>query len=558
MKTMTLAGKRLQTGAEISSDAEWWRGGVIYQVYPRSFQDTSGDGVGDLIGIAERIGYIASLGVDAVWVSPFFTSPMKDFGYDVSDYTNVDPMFGTLGDFDYLVKVAHEHGIRVMIDLVMSHSSDQHPWFVESRSSRDNPKADWYVWAEPKPDGTPPNNWLSIFGGSAWQWDGKREQYFMHNFLTSQPDLNLHNMEVQQALLDVVRFWLDRGVDGFRLDTINFYFHDKQLRDNPPLAKELRNDSIAPAVNPYNHQLHLYDKNRPENIDFLRRFRALLDEYPGTTAVGEVGDAQIGLQIVADYTSGVDKMHMCYAFEFLANDKITVARVKQVMTDFMNVAPEGWACWAFSNHDVVRHATRWGTGVNDPDRYMRLLVGLLMTLRGSVCLYQGEELGLTEADLAYEDLQDPYGIQFWPDFKGRDGCRTPMVWSEHEQSAGFTVGQPWLPVPPEHRHLAVDAQDHVQASMLNHYRRLLAFRHAHRPLAKGALEFHESGDNVLSIIRRDGNETIFCAFNLSEEMQVIDCPDGSIEPLDGHGFSGFLRSDTIELSPYDAFFARLG
>ncbi|WP_422372704.1 alpha-glucosidase family protein [Hoeflea sp.] len=558
MKTMTLAGKRLQTGAEISSDAEWWRGGVIYQVYPRSFQDTSGDGVGDLIGIAERIGYIASLGVDAVWVSPFFTSPMKDFGYDVSDYTNVDPMFGTLGDFDHLVKVAHDHGIRVMIDLVMSHSSDQHPWFVESRSSRDNPKADWYVWAEPKPDGTPPNNWLSIFGGSAWQWDGKREQYFMHNFLTSQPDLNLHNMEVQQALLDVVRFWLDRGVDGFRLDTINFYFHDKELRDNPPLAKELRNDSIAPAVNPYNHQLHLYDKNRPENLDFLRRFRALLDEYPGTTAVGEVGDAQIGLQIVADYTSGVDKMHMCYAFEFLANDRITVARVKQVMNDFMAVAPEGWACWAFSNHDVVRHATRWAAGVNDPDRYMRLLVGLLMTLRGSVCLYQGEELGLTEADLAYEDLQDPYGIQFWPDFKGRDGCRTPMVWAEHEQSAGFTVGQPWLPVPPEHRHLAVDAQDHVQASMLNHYRRLLAFRRAHRPLAKGTLEFHESGDSVLSIIRRDGNETIFCAFNLSEEMQVIDCPDGPLEPLDGHGFSGFLRSDTIELSPYDAFFARLG
>ncbi|MEQ8305147.1 MAG: alpha-glucosidase family protein [Hoeflea sp.] len=558
MKTMTLAGKRSQPGSEIVPDPDWWRGGIIYQVYPRSFQDISGDGVGDLIGIAERMDYIASLGVDAVWVSPFFTSPMKDFGYDVSDYTNVDPMFGTLGDFDHLVKIAHDHGIRVIIDLVLSHSSDQHPWFVESRSDRDNPKADWYIWAEPKPDGTPPNNWLSIFGGSAWQWDGKREQYYMHNFLTSQPDLNLHNMEVQQALLDVVRFWLDRGVDGFRLDTINFYFHDKELRDNPPLAKELRNDSIAPAVNPYNHQLHLYDKNRPENLDFLRRFRALLDEYPGTTAVGEVGDAQIGLQIVADYTSGADKMHMCYAFEFLANEKITVARVKQVMTDFMNVAPEGWACWAFSNHDVVRHASRWGADVNDLDRYLRLLSGLIITLRGTVCLYQGEELGLTEAELAYEDLQDPYGIQFWPDFKGRDGCRTPMVWSEHEQSAGFTVGQPWLPVPPEHRHLAVDAQDHVQASMLNHYRRLLAFRHAHRPLAKGTLEFHESGDSVLSIIRRDGNETIFCAFNLSEEMQVIDCPDGPLEPLDGHGFSGFLRSDTVELSPYDAFFARLG
>lgn len=558
MKTMTLAGKRLHTGAEIMTDADWWRGAVIYQVYPRSFQDTSGDGVGDLIGIAERIGYIASLGVDAVWISPFFTSPMKDFGYDVSDYTNVDPMFGTLGDFDYLVKVAHEHGIRVMIDLVLSHSSDQHPWFVESRADRDNPKADWYVWAEPKPDGTPPNNWMSIFGGSAWQWDGTREQYFMHNFLTSQPDLNLHNEEVQAALLDVVRFWLDRGVDGFRLDTINFYFHDEQLRDNPPLAKELRNDTIAPAVNPYNHQLHVYDKNRPENIAFLKRFRAVLDEYPGTTAVGEVGDAQNGLQIVADYTSGTDKMHMCYAFEFLAREKLTVARVRTVLSDFMTAAPEGWACWAFSNHDVVRHATRWGADVTDLHHYLRLVAGLIMSLRGSICLYQGEELGLTEADLAFEDLQDPYGIQFWPDFKGRDGCRTPMVWSEHEQSAGFTNGQPWLPVPPEHRHLAVDAQELVQASMLNHYRRMLAFRRMHQPLIKGSLEFHESGEHVLSMIRRDGNEAIFCAFNLSEEIQVIDRPAGIVETLDGHGFSGFLRADTIEISPYDAFFARLG
>jgi alpha-glucosidase len=558
MKTMTLAGKRLQTGTEMAPDSEWWRGGVIYQVYPRSYQDTSGDGIGDLIGIAERIGYIASLGVDAIWISPFFTSPMKDFGYDVSDYTNVDPMFGTLGEFDHLVRVAHDHGIRIIIDLVLSHSSDLHPWFVESRMDRDNPKADWYVWAEPKPDGTPPNNWLSIFGGSAWQWDGKREQYYLHNFLTSQPDLNFHNEEVRTALLDVVRFWLDRGVDGFRLDTINFFFHDKELRDNPPLAKELRNDTIAPAVNPYNHQLHVYDKNRPENIEFLKRFRALLDEYPGTTAVGEVGDAQIGLQIVADYTSGHDKMHMCYAFEFLANAPITVQRVRTVLNDFMTAAPEGWACWAFSNHDVVRHATRWSSGVGDTDRYMRLLIGLLLSLRGSVCLYQGEELGLTEADLAFEDLQDPYGIQFWPDFKGRDGCRTPMVWSEHEQSAGFTTGQPWLPIPPEHRHLAVETQDHVQASMLNHYRHLLAFRRLHPVLAKGSLEFVDTGEDVLSIIRRDGNEAMFCAFNLSDEIQVIERPQGGIEPLDGHGFSGLLRPDTIEISPYDAFFARLG
>ncbi|MGA9434974.1 MAG: alpha-amylase family glycosyl hydrolase, partial [Roseobacter sp.] len=247
-------------------DKDWWRGAVIYQIYPRSFQDSNGDGIGDLIGIAQRMGYIASLGVDAIWISPFFTSPMKDFGYDVSDYCDVDPMFGTLADFDIVVETAHQHGLKVMIDLVLSHTSDQHPWFVESQSDRTNNKADWYVWSDPKPDGTPPNNWLSIFGGPAWQWDPGREQYYLHNFLVEQPDLNFHNEQVQNVLLSTTRFWLDRGVDGFRLDTINFYYADKDLRDNPALPKEKRNDNIAPSVNPYNHQEHVHSKNQPENL----------------------------------------------------------------------------------------------------------------------------------------------------------------------------------------------------------------------------------------------------------------------------------------------------
>ncbi|PWW01347.1 alpha-glucosidase [Hoeflea marina] len=555
---MRLASSESASRSRPAIDPDWWRGAVIYQVYPRSYQDTSGDGIGDLRGIAERLPHIASLGVDAIWISPFFTSPMRDFGYDVSDYTNVDPMFGTLNDFDHLVAEAHGHGIRVMIDLVISHTSDQHPWFIESRRDRTNPRADWYVWADPKPDGTPPTNWLSIFGGSAWQWDPSRQQYFMHNFLTSQPDLNFHNPEVQEALLAATRFWLERGVDGFRLDTINFYFHDKELRDNPALPPEQRNASIAPSVNPYNHQNHLYDKNRPENLAFLKRFRALMDEFPAIAAVGEVGDAQYGLQIVADYTSGNDKMHMCYAFEFLAADPLSPARVRAVMTDFMTAAPEGWACWAFSNHDVVRHASRWGDHVGDRDRYLRMLAGLLLSLRGSVCLYQGEELGLTEAELSFEDLRDPYGIQFWPDFKGRDGCRTPMVWSEHAASAGFTDGHPWLPIPSEHRHLAVDAQEHVQGSMLNHYRHLTAFRAQHPALAKGDMVFLDSGDAVLSFTRSFGNETVYCAFNMSEVEQAIPLPEGVLTALHGHGFSGMIRPDTIAIPPYDAFFARLG
>ncbi|MEM9268958.1 MAG: alpha-amylase family glycosyl hydrolase, partial [Pseudomonadota bacterium] len=280
----------------LTPDPDWWRGAVIYQIYPRSFQDSNGDGIGDLRGIIDRLPYVASLGVDAIWISPFFTSPMEDFGYDVSDYRDVDPMFGTLGDFDALIERAHGLGLRVMIDLVLSHTSAQHPWFEESRQSRDNPKSDWYVWADPNLDGTPPNNWLSIFGGSAWAWDGTRRQYYLHNFLASQPDLNFHCEAVQDALLDVARFWLEQGVDGFRLDTINFYVHDKDLRSNPALPVEARNATIAPDVNPYNYQDHLYDKNRPENLAFLRRLRAVMDDYPDTAAVGEVGDAQYGLR----------------------------------------------------------------------------------------------------------------------------------------------------------------------------------------------------------------------------------------------------------------------
>ena len=340
-------------------DLDWWRGGVIYQIYPRSFQDTAGDGVGDLRGISERLPYVASLGVDAIWVSPFFPSPMKDFGYDVSDYRDIDPMFGTLADFDELVATAHRLGLRVMIDLVLSHTSDAHPWFHESRADRGNPRADWYVWADAKPDGTPPNNWLSIFGGPAWRWDASRQQYFLHNFLESQPDLNFHNPEVQDALLDVTRFWLDRGVDGFRLDTINFYFHDAELRDNPALPPERRNAKIAPQVNPYNHQEHVYSKNRPENVAFLKRYRDLLDEYPGSAAVGEIGDAQLGMELMGDYTRAGQGVQMCYAFDFLAGDLLTARRVAEVFDRLDSHSPDGWACWAFSNHDVTRHVSRW-------------------------------------------------------------------------------------------------------------------------------------------------------------------------------------------------------
>jgi alpha-glucosidase len=446
-----------------------------------------------------------------------------------------------------------------MIDLVVSHTSDKHPWFVESRSSRSNAKADWYVWADSE---------ARRHTAEQLAVDLRRLGLAVGSHAAAILPAQLPDVSARPQLPQSggpgrhprsARFWLERGVDGFRLDTINFYFHDRELRDNPALPPELRNDTTAPAVNPYNYQDHIFDKSRPENIAFLKRFRALMDEFPAIAAVGEVGDSQRGLEIVAEYTSGGDKMHMCYAFEFLANEPLSAERVARVITDFQTAAPEGWACWAFSNHDVVRHASRWqkAAGGRDDDHYLRLLSGVLLSLRGSACLYQGEELGLTEADIAFEDLQDPYGIQFWPDFKGRDGCRTPMVWESDKPNGGFSVGQPWLPVPPEHRHHAVDAQDHVNASMLNHYRHLLAFRRQHAALAKGDMVILSTAGNVLQFTRSLGNETLFCAFNFTAETQSFEAPDPSLTTLEGHGFSGLLREGRIELPPFEGFFGRL-
>ncbi len=536
--------------AVLAADPEWWRGAVIYQIYPRSYQDSDGDGIGDLGGIVGRLDHIAGLGADAIWISPFFTSPMKDFGYDVSDYCDVDPMFGTLADFDAVVARAHDLGLRVMIDLVLSHTSDQHPWFVESRKDRGNAKADWYVWAEPKADGTPPNNWLSIFGGSAWQWDNRREQYFLHNFLTSQPDLNFHCDAVQDALLDVVRFWLKRGVDGFRLDTINFYIADKYLRDNPSLPKELRNNSIAPSVNPYNHQLHIFDKNQPENLEFLRKFRAVLTPY-NAAAVGEVGDAQRGLEIMAEYTSGGDKVQMCYPFEMLQPTRLTAGLLADTFSRMTAVAPDAWPCWAYSNHDVIRHITRW----NLTDAAAKTYATLLVCLRGSLCLYQGEELGLPEADLSHEELQDPYGIEFWPEFKGRDGCRTPMVWVTDNATGGFSTGQPWLPVKAPHLPLSVAAQTSNPQSMLAHYRAALAFRRAHKVLRTGAMtDIRAAGD--AATFRRGGDEDIFCAFNLGGDTAEVALPDAAWTTIGTELGSQTAIGGRVTLGPWGVCLAK--
>jgi alpha-glucosidase len=543
-----------KTSDETTVDRDWWRGAVIYQIYPRSFQDQNGDGVGDLVGITSRLDYVADLGVDAIWLSPVFTSPMKDFGYDVSDYRGIDPSFGTLEDFDRLVQKAHSLGLKVIIDQVISHSSDKHAWFAESRQSRTNPRADWYVWADPKPDGTPPNNWLSIFGGSAWQWDSRRMQYYMHNFLVSQPDLNFHNPDVQEALLGDMRFWLERGVDGFRLDTVNFYFHSTGLESNPVVKPEDFNASTAPAVNPYNFQEHLFDKSRPENLDFLKRLRAMMDEYPGTTTVGEIGDSQHQLAIMSQYTSGHERLHMAYTFDYLGGE-FSAGHFKTSIAATEAGAPDGWICLAFSNHDVVRHVSRWATHGQEA-AFTRLAATLILCMRGSVCLYQGEELGLKEAELAFEDLVDPYGIEFWPQFKGRDGCRTPMVWQAHAANGAFsTANRTWLPVPAEHLLHAVDTQDNVDGSVLQFYRALLAFRKTHPALIKGRIELLEAADpDVLAFIREHEGERLLCVFNMSEAAAEFAVPEG-LAPSNAEcpGVTAAVIEGEIDLEPFGAY-----
>lgn len=544
--------------SDVVVDKDWWRGAVIYQIYPRSYQDSNNDGIGDLAGIKDRLPHIAELGAEAIWISPFFKSPMKDFGYDVSGYKEIDPMFGDLHAFDEMIESAHALGLKVIIDLVLSHTSDQHAWFAQSCSSRDNDRHDWYVWSDGKPDGSPPNNWLSIFGGPGWSWHSTRCQYYQHNFLASQPDLNFHNPDVQDAMLDIARFWLDRGVDGFRLDTVNFYFCDDKLRDNPALAPEQRNSDIAPEVNPYNHQDHLYDKSRPENLDFLKRFRAVLDEYPAATCVGEIGDAQNGMSILREYTSGENLMHMCYTFDFLSAEVPTAARVASVLRQFENEAPDSWVCWAFSNHDVVRHATRWNLPKKDKTQHIKVLASLLMSMRGSICLYQGEELGLPEADIPFEKLQDPYGIAFWPEFKGRDGCRTPMVWDNQSDNAGFSRSEPWLPVPDAHKRLAVSMQQGVELSTLEHYRRFLSFRNANPALIKGSLDDITVIGEILSFVRTLDGESIYCAFNLgSARVRCEIDTNRELNLLENHGFNSELKEGALEIPAYSAAYVKL-
>lgn len=485
----------------------WWRGASIYQVYPRSFADSNGDGIGDLPGITGKLDYVASLGVDGVWLSPFFTSPMKDFGYDVADYCGVDPIFGTLENFDALVTKAHAVGLKVLIDQVYSHTSDLHAWFAESRASRDNVKADWYVWADPKTDGTPPNNWQSVFGGPAWTWDARRGQYFMHNFLSSQPQLNVHNPEVQDALLGVAKFWLDRGVDGFRVDAINFAMHNPEFTDNPP----------APAGNgirtrPFDFQLKINNQSHPDIPAFIERIRALTDSYPERFTVAEVGGPDPDREMKA-FTAGETHFNSAYGFNFLYAEQLTPALVREAVEAWPDADGIGWPSWAFSNHDAPRWISRWAPA-DAREAYARMVMMLFACLRGNVILWQGEELGLTQVDIPFEKLQDPEAIANWPLTLSRDGTRTPMPWVSDALNGGFSSSEPWLPLGSDHRLMSVDRQEREPNSMLALTRKLIAFRNANEAMLIGDLMIIEAQSDLLVFERRSANQHLVCAFNM--------------------------------------------
>ncbi len=520
---------------------EWWRDAVIYQIYPRSFQDSTGDGVGDLNGITRRLPHVAGLGADCIWISPVFKSPQRDMGYDVSDYKAIDPLFGTLDDFDRLIATAHDLGLKVITDQVLSHTSNAHPWFQESRQDRTNPKADWYVWADPLPDGSPPTNWHSHFGGPAWEFDPGRGQYFLHHFLSTQPDLNFHNPDVVDAILDVCAFWLDRGLDGFRLDTVNYYFHDRKLRSNPPA----RTRPQVMATDLYGMQQNIYNKTRPENLGFLEKLRALTDRYGDIMMVGEVGEmGQRSIEIMGEYTAGTKRLHMAYSFAMLGPD-FSAAHFRGCIEGFRKGAPDGHPKWSFSNHDVPRHAGRWADHAGgDSDAIARMAAAMLMSFPGTIGIYQGEELGQTDTELVFEELTDPPAIRFWPAEKGRDGCRTPMVWEAEAPNAGFSDGKPWLPVKPPQARRAVDVQEADPDSVLHHYRTVIAFRKGSVAFRESDIAFHDLPEPVLAFTRVAEGERITCLYNLGPDPVTVAL-GGTAEITGPH--KAALDGGTLEL-----------
>lgn len=529
---------------------EWWRGAVIYQIYPRSYLDSNGDGIGDLPGIISKLDYIASLNVDAIWLSPFFKSPMKDFGYDISDYCAIDPQFGTLQDFQNLADKAHKLGIKILLDQVWAHTSDQHAWFIESRKNKTNPKADWYLWADAKDDGGPPNNWLSVFGGPAWTWDVSRHQYYMHHFLTEQPNLNFWNEDVRNAIKDIARFWIELGADGFRLDVINSYINHPEFADNPIRTDEPIPSDIAPD-NPMasQYRCNAYSFVSDETYQWLNELRSTTDEYDDVCLMGEVGGEHSSKR-ACDFTKTGKRLHTAYSFSYLRKP-ISKDTIVKTTTKIEEMLDDGWMTNTFSNHDYVRTASKIKTGEPGSKDFILFAMALGLSLRGSFCVYQGEELGLEEAEVAFEDMKDPYGIQFYPDFKGRDGCRTPFPWVKDETSAGFSSSdKTWLPVYKPHYKKAVDQQEDDPESVLNHFRRFLKWRKSQPVFRVGNIELLELAETVIAYKRSMEDKTMLCVFNDSESPASITLPDGEWALMEDTSRNIEADGHKVELKPY--------
>jgi alpha-glucosidase len=527
---------------------QWWQRGTIYQIYPRSFMDSNGDGVGDLPGILARLDHLRALGVDAVWISPIFPSPMKDFGYDVSNYTDVHPLFGTLDDFDRLVQEAHARDLRVILDFVPNHSSDQHPWFKESRSSKDNPKRDWYLWRDPAPGGGPPNNWLSCFGGSAWQLDEATGQYYYHAFLPEQPDVNWRNPELVDAMLAALRFWLDRGVDGFRVDVLWHLVKDEEFADNP------RNPNWREGMDPYQELVPTQTTDRPEVHGIVHQVRQLFDEYRERVIIGEIYLPVD--KLVKYYGPELKGAHLPFNFQ-LISAKWDARHIARLIADYEAALPEGaWPNWVLGNHDQHRIATRVGLA------QARVAAMLLLTLRGTPTLYYGDEIGMRDVPIPPEQVQDPFEKNVPGKGLGRDPERTPMQWNAN-QGAGFTSGSSWLPISPDYAQVNVEAQRDDPRSMLALYTRLIALRRGASALEIGRFEAVASEGDVLAYVRRArlGEGDFLVVLNLGGTPQSLGEGsgrwDGTIAVSTHLDRAGERVAGRLELRPDEGVIVRL-
>jgi alpha-glucosidase len=528
----------------------WWRGAAIYQIYVRSFADSNGDGVGDFAGLIAKLDYIAALGVDAIWLSPIHPSPNRDWGYDVSDFKGVNPEYGTEAEFDRLLAEAHARGLKLLTDEVLAHTSDEHPWFRESLEGGD--KSDWYVWAPPREDGTAPNNWLSAFGGPAWSYHPVRREYYHHKFLRQQPKLNWCNPKAREAALSVFDYWLTRGVDGFRLDVANAFLHDPALADNKAVPVPDRADwNWSHAAHLQNH---CHDSNLAANLTVLNEIRRRVERYPDRFVMGEFSEEP---ERCGGYAAATRGLHSGYSFPLLEAEQLGPSFIRAHYEDLARF-PGHWPSIAFSNHDVIRAPTRFG-GQGAPPALARLLLTLLISLRGTVLLYQGEELGLPQAELRRDQLKDPVGDLYYPFNRGRDGCRTPMPWDDRAASLGFTTGTPWLPLSPAHRALAVSVQEQDAHSTLAYSRKLLAVRRDCAMLRLGDIEFIACPDPALVFVRTYENERVLCVFNMSnEQISFRHTALAGVETLLTSNALAKRSGNTIVLPPYAAWLGSTG